>query len=114
MPGIAQYLLKAQTNVGAVGTTPIAFRTLGHRQTVHDIHWDAGVSVGEVTVEAAHRETDTEWTPIQVVAFSGTAPKREPSVVVSGAYGAFRHRISGPINDGGTVTTYIRGELMEA
>lgn len=111
--GLSQKLLRGASIADAVAATPRAFRTAGILETLHDVHWDAGVSVGEVTIEGADREDATEWAPLAVVTFAGIAPKREPAVRIVGPYGALRHHITVPINDGGTVTTKIRGALCE-
>lgn len=109
--GISQKLLVKASAQDAVAVTPRAFRHVGCLETLHDVHWDTGVSVGEVTIEGADREDATEWIALAVITFAGTAPKRDVSTRIAGTYGAFRHHITVPLNDGATVTTKIRGAM---
>lgn len=109
--GISQKLLVRASAPDAVAVTPRAFRSLGILESLHDVHWDTGVSIGEVTIEGADREDATDWVALAVVTFTGTAPKRDVSTRISGTYGAFRHHITVPLNDGATVTTKIRGAM---
>lgn len=107
--GIGQRLLCEQSQTDATGTTAQAFRHSGVEDTIHSIEWSDGASTGTVEIEAADSETYAgSWFPIATVTFDATAP-RVQQVRVSGGYGAFRHRISSPVNDGGTVTSKVRG-----
>lgn len=108
---VSHKLLNAQFALGDAGTTPRSFRYSGSLKSVHTIEWGEGTQVGEVTIEAADREDyDGTWKEIQVVSFSGTAPKVD-TVAVGDAHGAFRHRITVPTNNGATVTSRVRGGL---
>lgn len=109
--GISQNLLQDQfANEDSVAT-PEAFRYSGCLSTTHYVRWGEGVQRGEVTIEtAAKPDFAGKWQTVGVVTFDGStdpAPKNE-YLNVPGTYGAFRHRITDPI-DGGTVTTTIVG-----
>lgn len=103
---IAQRMLDAASQGNETGVAVL--KRLGLMETTHLFKWSDGVTVGEVTIEAADDETypDT-WAPIQVVTFSGTAPKQD-YVRIPGTYPVIRHRITTPV-DAGTVTSRIDG-----
>lgn len=129
LPVISQYLLVNQNVVadpvqpsfaalgnlsgvqvppGTAGIAVANVEKLGLDTTTHHVRWLEGVMTGEVTVEVSSEVNYAgAWTPVGVVTFSGVAPK-EDTLVIKGPYGAFRHRITQPVQ-GGSVTTKIVG-----
>ena len=111
MLGISQRLLNEQFALDDVAVTPHGFRHSGCLSTVHDVRWNDGVQSGEVVIESARKPDDpsTIWAPVATVTFdNATVAPKVDQVAVPGAYGAFRHRITDPVQ-GGTVTTSIHG-----
>lgn len=91
-----------------VGIAAVNTEKLGLITTTHHARWTEGVLQGEVTVEVADEVNYTgAWTPVAVLTFNGQAPK-EDYVTVAGTFGAYRHRITLPVQ-GGAVTTKIVG-----
>jgi hypothetical protein len=109
--GISQNLLQDQFANDDSVSTPEAFRYSGCLSTTHYVKWGEGVQRGEVTIESAMKpDFAGKWQTVAVLTFDGStdpAPKSDFQNVV-GTYGAFRHRITDPI-EGGTVTTSITG-----
>ena len=104
---IAQRMLDAASVVDATGTA--ALQRVGPVETVHSFAWSEGVSVGAAVIEAVPSEDyDGDGHVLETVTFSGTAPKTD-TVRVTGSYPVIRHRITTPLNDGGTVTSRIDG-----
>lgn len=88
------------------GVASISAEKYGTMTTTHYINWAAGVVMGEVTIESSDEPSYTgPWVVEQVVTFSGGAPKLD-KVVIEGAFGAIRHRITQPVV-GGSVTTKL-------
>ncbi len=92
--------------VGPPGVVAVNCEKLGLVTSTHHIKWNGGTDAGEVTIEGSGEVAEPgPWAVLQVVPFSGRATD---AVVIMGAYGALRHRISSPII-GGTVTTKVVG-----
>lgn len=111
LTAIAQRLLNAAQALGAFAVTPRAFRWNGCVDTTHVIHWDAGVSSGEVTIETAiSEEFAGQWSPLLVVPFVARVPgvAQDDSYRIPGNYRCFKHRITKIVLDG-NVTTWING-----
>lgn len=111
MEGVSQRMLSDASQVDDAVTTGTPFRNCGAHNTTHTIEWGDAVSTGEVTIETADNENYTgTWKAVTngVIAYSGSS---EDVLYVPGAYGAFRHRITSPLNDGAFVTSKIRGAL---
>lgn len=130
LPALSQRLLVNQTvmadpsqpkyaNFDALSGTNAALQTpgvaavtcekLGLLESTHYIKWGAGVTAGEITIETSSEVSDTDpWPSEQVINFADAnlpAP-RQDKVRIQGTHGAYRHRITVPIQ-GGTVTTKI-------
>jgi hypothetical protein len=104
---IAQRMLDAAFAADATGTAVL--KRVGPVETVHTFAWSAGVSVGEAVVEAVpSADYEGDGHVLETVTFSGTAPKTD-TVRMPGSYPVIRHRITTPINDGGSVTSRIDG-----
>lgn len=107
LPLIAQRMLDEASLADA--SVVAVLRRLGVVESVHTISWSEGVSVGAVVVEAIPSADYTgEGSVLDTVTFTGTAPKTD-TVRVAGPYPYMRHRITTPINDGGSVTSRIDG-----
>lgn len=113
MLAISQALLVDQQAEGAVAVTPHGFRQSGCDTSTHFVQWAEGTAAGEVVVEQGPTESadDEDWVVEATVTFVGPAPKTD-RVVVTGAHGAIRHRVSGVVVDG-FVTTRIVGSAPE-
>lgn len=111
---IHQKLLDQASEVDTATATPRAFKGCGVVETSHYINWNDGTTTGEVTIETADDpDYAGAWVAVTTVTFDGAAvaaPKVE-YVRVQGAYPALRHRVSQPVNDGGSVTTRISGSV---
>jgi hypothetical protein len=104
---IAQRMLDAAHVVDAAGTAVL--KRVGPVVTVHTFTWSAGVSVGEAVIEAVPSANyDGDGAVLETVTFTGTAPKVDTRRI-PGGYPVLRHRITTPVNDGGTVTSRIDG-----
>lgn len=127
-PGLAPFDGMCGVATPNPGIAAVNVEKLGLLTTSHNVNWAAGVLQGEVTIEIADELSYTgPWVPIAVVNFvagvtsiapntavknvSGSAGQpapRQDVVIIEGAYGAYRHRITQPVV-GGSVTTKIVG-----
>ncbi len=99
-----------QVSSSLQGIAVVNCEKLGLLSTTHHVRWLEGVLEGEVTIEVADEVNyPGAWTPVAVVTFTGQAP-RQDIVTVAGGYGAYRHRITAPVQ-GGSVTTKIIGSI---
>jgi hypothetical protein len=108
-PAAAAYDGLSGPQVPAPGVAQVSCEKLGLWSVTHFISWAAGVTIGEVTIEAADEPSYTgPWQAIAPpVTFNGVAPKQDV-VTIQGTFGAIRHRITQPVV-GGSVTTKVVG-----
>lgn len=75
------------------------------RETATYLSWSTGTASGAVTMESSYDSAYTgTWAPLQVVTFSGTAPKQD-LVQITGIHLNLRARVS-TVLAGGTVSVW--------